>query len=213
MAVVKIYGDGLPTTASTTMYTGKTDKTCIIKSIILCNVNSVDTTVTMALNSSPINYLIYAKPMKANQTLVIPISDVVISPGETIRMWCSAPYVNARVTAEERDGAPLTLGLNSFRVSMPASSTPTTIVPALGSTSRLVKSLVLCNVTATAQTVTIRFGWSGDNCNLINKYTIAANDTILIPFADMIISSNEFIEGWCSASGAVHAHIVMEVVT
>ncbi|OAX50575.1 hypothetical protein [Paenibacillus sp. AD87] len=209
---IKIYGDALSTTSGTTIYTGKTGKTCIIKSIIICNVSGVDTTVNMRLNTGPLYFLLNNKSIKANQTLVIPISDIVISPGETLHMWCANSIVNARITGVEKDGIPSSLGLAQYRVGLGTGTT--TIVPAAGNgVSRLVKSIVICNVSSGPQTVTIRFGWSGDNCNLINKYTIAGYDTVLIPFADMFISPSEYIEGWTSTVGNAQVHLVMQEAT
>lgn len=67
----------------------------------------------------------------------------------------------------------------------------------------IIKAVTLCNKTASAATVTIKF----DGVEVIAGYTLLANDTITIPFIDQIIEASELIEGSSGTASAINYYI------
>ncbi len=67
------------------------------------------------------------------------------------------------------------------------------------STQTIIKSLILCNKTATARTVDLYFGGR----LVLKSYTISAYDTYILPKIDSIIDAAELIEGNASATTAI----------
>lgn len=182
----------------TPIYTGQANKTCVIKSIMLCNTTSAAISVMFDIGFGS---LMRYKKISPNQSLVIPVTDVIVSPGEEVYLYSATPGCNARISAVEIDGTPASLGLQPYRETL-AATTFRRIVPAnTNGVTRLTKSFVICNTFSTDAKVTIRFGSSTDNDNLIKDYTVAAFDTILIPFADVVLMGGEYIEGSSTATG------------
>lgn len=138
---VKLFGGTLPTTP-TVAYTGKANTTCILKSIVICNFSSVTNYVSIRLSGN--RYLVGGRPLKPYETLVVPVTDLVINPSETFEIWSgvNSGFVNARISAIERDGSPATLGLSPSRVTL---NTGITSITTSASAKRLVKSFVITN--------------------------------------------------------------------
>ncbi len=67
----------------------------------------------------------------------------------------------------------------------------------------IIKAVTLCNKTAAAQKATIKFAGT----EVISEHTVAANDTVTIPFIDQIILTTELIEGLCDAADAINYYI------
>ncbi|WJM09520.1 hypothetical protein [Paenibacillus sp. PK1-4R] len=211
---VKIYANSIPFTgpAGTLIYTGKANTTCILKSIVICNTGStVSPRIYIMINSN--RFLVGGKQLKPYETLVIPVSDIIIGPSETMHIYQEGTpgVANIRISAIERDGTPTTLGLSTSRLTLNASGIA--IIPsASDSSKRLVKSLVICNTDSVVRTINIRFGGTGANLTLISNYKLAPYDTILIPFTDILLTSGEFVEGSADSS-VVSVHVVTQVVT
>jgi hypothetical protein len=67
----------------------------------------------------------------------------------------------------------------------------------------IVKSMILCNKTASSKTVTLKL----NSVEVIYEHEIEAKDTIVIPFADAIIMAGQLIEGSASAASSVNYYI------
>ena len=80
-------------------------------------------------------------------------------------------------------------------------------VPA--ATKTIIKALTLCNITASAATVSISFA----SISVIYTYTLLAYDTITIPFFDQIIEATEVIEGSASSSSAITYYMSGKQIT
>lgn len=74
-------------------------------------------------------------------------------------------------------------------------------VPA--STTTVVKAVTICNKTATAQAVTLKFAGT----EVIYQHSLAGKDTITLPFMDQILSAGELIEGLSDANSAINYYI------
>lgn len=75
--------------------------------------------------------------------------------------------------------------------------------PAVAGGYTVIKAITLCNKTAAAQKATIKFAAT----EVIAAHTVAANDTVTIPFIDQIITTGELIEGLCDAADAINYYI------
>ena len=90
---------------------------------------------------------------------------------------------------------------------LPATSNGTLYsVPA--STTTIIKSVTLCNITSTPATITLKAGGT----TFVNAYTITANNTVILTDVG-IMSAGELIEGSQGTNGAISVWISgMEVV-
>lgn len=73
----------------------------------------------------------------------------------------------------------------------------------------IVKALTLCNKTASSATVTIKF----DGIEILSTHSIAASDTVIIPFMDQILEASEIIEGSSGTASAINYYISGKEVT
>ena len=75
--------------------------------------------------------------------------------------------------------------------------------PAATGDYTVVIGITLCNTTATAATVTIKFA----STEVISGYSMLANDTITIEFASQILQAGELIEGSSGTASAITYYI------
>lgn len=73
----------------------------------------------------------------------------------------------------------------------------------------IVKSLLLCNTTAGAVTVTLKL----DGVEIMSGKSLAANETYPLSGLDQIIEASELIEGSASAAASVKYYISGREVT
>lgn len=73
----------------------------------------------------------------------------------------------------------------------------------------IIKSLTLCNKTASAATVTLKL----DGVEIYSALSIAANTTVIVTGLDQIIEAEELIEGSASAASAINYYISGKVIT
>lgn len=77
------------------------------------------------------------------------------------------------------------------------------------STTTVVKAVTICNKTAAAQTVTLKFAGT----EVIAGHSLAAYDTITLPFMDQILAAGELIEGLANANSAINYYISGKEIT
>jgi len=77
------------------------------------------------------------------------------------------------------------------------------------STTTIVKSLILCNTTAAAVTVTLKL----NGIEIMSGKSLAANETYMLSSLDQIIGAAELIEGSASAASAIKYYISGKEVT
>ena len=85
----------------------------------------------------------------------------------------------------------------------------TTLYTVPASTTVIVKGVTLCNYDTVARTVTLTF----DATYVLNAYSIAANDSILIPFYDQVLLTTDIIKGGASANAVVDICISGKAIT
>jgi hypothetical protein len=85
----------------------------------------------------------------------------------------------------------------------------TTLYTVPSATKTIIKALTLCNITASAVTVTISFA----SVSVIFTYTLLAYDTITIPFFDQIIEATELIQGSASSNSAITYYMSGKQIT
>lgn len=73
----------------------------------------------------------------------------------------------------------------------------------------IIKAVTLCNKTAAAATVTLKF----DGIEIVAGHSIVAYDTITIPFIDQILDAGELIEGLSDTAAAINYYISGKEVT
>lgn len=84
-----------------------------------------------------------------------------------------------------------------------------TLYTAPAGTTVIVKALTLCNYSSSAATATIKF----DGTEVIATHSIAAYDTITIPFIDQILDPEELIEGSAGTASSINYYISGKEVT
>jgi hypothetical protein len=77
-----------------------------------------------------------------------------------------------------------------------------TLYTAGAATKAIVKSIALCNKTATAATATIKF----DGINIVAAHSIAGNDTLILPMTQ-IVEATKLIEGLAGTGSAIDYYI------
>jgi hypothetical protein len=75
--------------------------------------------------------------------------------------------------------------------------------PAAAGDYTVVIGVTLCNKTASAATVTIKFAGT----EIIGGFTLLSYDTITVEFASQILQEGELIEGSSGTSGSVNYYI------
>lgn len=78
----------------------------------------------------------------------------------------------------------------------------TTLYTVPGSTTTIVKEIVLCNKTGSAATATITF----DGKNIVAAKSIPANDTLVIPLSS-VIAAGKIIAGLAGTASAIDYYI------
>ena len=81
-------------------------------------------------------------------------------------------------------------------------NTSATLYTAPASTTTIIKELVLCNKTAAAVTATIAF----NSVNVVCGKSIAANDSLVIPFTSIVHATNA-ITGLAGSNSAIDYYI------
>ncbi|SDD02327.1 hypothetical protein SAMN05428987_3836 [Paenibacillus sp. CF095] len=206
---VVAFAGGL-TTSLTTVYTGKVGKVFTIKSIIVSNNNSGPMKFTIYSGNYPITW---AATIPGSGSLVIPVVDQVVLPGETIQVRCDSGLVNnvtMRISGIETDGLLSGLGL---RVSRQFTNNTYKVFSSPGK-KRILKSMVICNLSGETPEVRIMVGdYSSGytfNNDLATFYKILPYQTIIVPFMDAVIDSNETL---IVTQVASNQQLVVHVVT
>jgi hypothetical protein len=78
-----------------------------------------------------------------------------------------------------------------------------TIYTVPASTTTYVKSLNICNKTAVADVVTLKFAGT----EILYQHTIAAFDSLAVPFFDQILDETELIEAQAGANSSLTYYI------
>jgi len=81
--------------------------------------------------------------------------------------------------------------------------------PSASGAITVIKSLTLCNIAATAVTVTLKL----DGTEIISGKSLAANETYMLSQMDQIIEAGDLIEGLASAAAAIKYYISGKEIT
>jgi hypothetical protein len=73
----------------------------------------------------------------------------------------------------------------------------------------IIKSIMLCNTSAVAVSVTLKF----DGIAVISTHVIAAYDTLILTISDQILEASELIEGLASTTSVITYYISGKEVT
>lgn len=210
-AVVAFVGS-IPLT-STVVYTGKSGKIFILKSVVVTNLNSEVRNFSLLIDGLAVAS---RQAVQGSGALIVPVYDQVVTAGQQIRVYAatgSTKEMNIRISGNEVDVADEP-GLVSSR--MTADTTYKTLSPS--GTKRLIKSLVICNTTANDLKARLMVGdysstgWNFDT-DLLTYTKIKSYQTILIPFADVVVNSNELIVATQDVGQGLNFSIVTRVVT
>lgn len=203
---IRLYADSVPST-NTVIYSGVTNKVTILKSLIVCG-SGAESRFRLDINGTLFCYHL----LKPNETIVIPVMDMIIAPGVNISMYCPTGFCSARLTAAQID-APSTsaAGIEFFTDSLGLSGNTKEIVTS--GKKRIIKSIVLCNTSNLPSVVGLRIGGNADNYNMVRDYTMKGYETIHIPVTDSYMDVSDRINGWCNTSNTVYIMVSTKVVT
>ncbi|MEK4109831.1 hypothetical protein NSQ20_06580 [Paenibacillus sp. FSL K6-1122] len=206
---VLLYANNLPTPTNSVIYTAPSNKVVVLKSLIICNLQ--DTPIIFHMQIEGVQ-VATSKNLRANETLVIPIADLVLRPGAQLRAWCPSGVCTVRLSGVELDGTMEQNGLYLISTSVGQSGSPKEIITPRGVPS-IIKSMVFCNPTNTTVMLGMRIGYFADNYTLIKNYKLSAYETIHIPFVDTFLLGTDTLTAWIDQPFITTCHIVTKVVT
>lgn len=197
---IKTFSGYMPSTTNTDQYMAPSDRMFVLKSLIITN--NTDSNVTFNFTGTVL--LASDRPLKARQTLVIPVADLCYSTFGNIRMYASAANaVTYFMSGVEFDSSsPLYAGTTNFGGKFLDSSSNTIVVGSY-TLRRLIKTVVLCNVTSSVQTVTMYIA----GIPFISSYKLAPYETLFMPNIDQVLLASSNITGNCSTSNAVYVSV------
>lgn len=188
----------------TNVYTSPVGKKTIIKSITINNNSSTDQSFTIRMAGYSI---VYNHVIKPNDTIILPASGFVLLSNETLSVGNSSSlYI--RVTGEVIDTSILLSPIVILRsTALTTSATGTQYRNT--SNDVLIKSVSLCNITASPVAVSFYMGGFGIiSAKMINRY-----DTLTIPFLDQLLIKGDYVQAWAGVEGAIVPYVTgIEVV-
>jgi hypothetical protein len=195
---IRHFSGYMPSTTNTDQFVVPSDRMFVLKSLIVTNTTDLDVTFTFS-GRLP---LAASRLIKARQTLIIPVADICYTTFDNIRLYAStANAVSYFLSGVEYDSSsPIYAG---FRLmgAQHLSSTVNTIVVGSFPTQRLIKTVVLCNLTSSVQNVTMYIA----GIPFISAYKLAPNETLFMPNIDQVLLANSSITANCSTNNAVFA--------
>ncbi|QLG42297.1 tail fiber protein [Paenibacillus sp. E222] len=186
-------------TTNKVVYTVPTAKKIVIKSIVICNPQTIDVTFSIKIGNV---WFAYEHAIKTNDTIIFPVADQVLHEGRTIELSGTGPSLNYRISGELMNNTTLYKS-DVSRAGMATSSTafyPT-------GTRVILKSIAFCNPTANEAAITVLVG----GVHIISGKKIKPYDTVIVPFANVIKESNEGISGLSTVAGVTY-HLNAEVI-
>ncbi|OPG94192.1 hypothetical protein B2I21_33560 [Chryseobacterium mucoviscidosis] len=200
--IKSIFEGNVPTT-STIVYTVPSGKYSVIKSAIICN-SSTNTVVTFRLSMGGGN-IAYDHTLKGGDTLVLDELDFPLLPGESITVSGSTSSVRMLISGFERD-------YDSANYPYLKAVTVVTvggggIYSLANDFDAIIKSIVICNSTNTAATVSLNTSISLINSKLIKPY-----DTLIVPLPKIFLAKGKQLYHAATTSTAQFTIIMEKVV-
>lgn len=195
--IKSLYAGTVPAT-NTAVYTVPTGKYAVVKSMVLCNPNSVDIVFTLIIGGM---YLSYGHLIKANSTLSINDLDIPILAGTVILMSStSGNPLTTYISGFERDYVQ-----SEYMYSMITGSQTTGI--GTGNTEFMIKSIVLCgNLAGGYATVTVKVAGQ----DVISAYKMKEKDALILPFLNIYMPKQSTIS--VTITGTAYFGIILEKV-
>ncbi|MDR6723979.1 hypothetical protein J2W91_002441 [Paenibacillus amylolyticus] len=159
---------GVAPPANTVVYTVPEGKYAVVKSIVLCNPNSIETNFTVLIAGM---HVAYGHILKPNSTLAIDNLDVPMLTGTQIIVFsASNSPLTAYISGFERDYVQ-----SEYSYTLATGNSTTGIYTG---EDRLIKSIVIVGgIGSTDGKFTIQVAGQ----TIINSYTIKPRDTLILP--------------------------------
>lgn len=150
-------------------------------------------------------YIVRGYQLKLNQTLFIDDLGIPIMPGESLRVHGSYTGVNGKITGYET----LTDGITSYR---PSGLTDFGVGVPATSKDRLLKSLIITNISTFEVKAGLRIGDNLAFSNMIIDYSIPVNNSIIIPSMDLFLPAGGTINVQSSVLNGMVFHMALKDV-